>query len=183
MSHAAPARWPALRARILESVRNPKPAALIGFGAVVAVVVLVVRGPQPNGPMDVHSLPLAFEELRLGPGGAELRPGLAAYADSDWNHAAELLARAPAEGAADLARRAYLGSAHALAGNPTAATAALEGLPLDELPEPWGSQAQWTLAMALDGVGRHDDSRRLLEHLAERDRTPLAGRARQRLAR
>jgi hypothetical protein len=145
------------------------PRALIAFGAAAAVVVLLLRLPAGPGSEGFHPLPTDVATLRLR-SDSELPDavisGLEAYASGEWDRAAELLGAAPAPGAGDIVRRAYLASSLALSGRNAEALEILEGLPAEILPEPWGSECEWTRALALHETGRSDEARARMERLA-----------------
>lgn len=97
--------------------------------------------------------------------GDPLEGGLQAYARGDLPRAIELLSE-PAEGAADHVRRVFLGSAQARSGDYASAVATLQELPFDSIPDPWGSEARWALAVSLLRTGRTEMADVILRELA-----------------
>jgi hypothetical protein len=94
--------------------------------------------------------------------------GLEAYRNLDPATALRLLERARATGPLEQVRRVYLGNAQLLTGNPRAAIATLSDVDFTLVPEPWQSEAQWSLAEALARIGRNGAADSLRRALAER---------------
>ncbi|NNE43226.1 MAG: hypothetical protein HKN12_03385 [Gemmatimonadetes bacterium] len=152
--------------RILHTMKNPSPVALVGFGVAVALAVGVFRA-APSGPGFVP-LPTDAEtlQLRSADDTAPFEAGLAAYRAGDWDAAAEQF-RTPTSGPMETVRQVFAGSALALSGREEEAVAVLEIAPLDRVPEPWGTEARWTLAVALIRTERVEEGLALMRALAE----------------
>lgn len=103
--------------------------------------------------------------------------GLDAYDRGDANAAARLFESAQASGRMEDVRRIYLGSIRMQRGDAKGARALLAGLPEESIPEPWKSEARFTLALALAGTGDAAAADSLLEVLAAEE-GPVAERAR-----
>jgi len=155
------------------------------FGACAAAAVAILVVTTSPGPSSYEPLPTAWEELHLRSSGSldgAMRLGLEAYGRREWSAAGDLLAGATASGASDVLRRLYLASALAFSKRPADALEALEGVPLESVPEPWGSEGLWTRAIALEELGRAEEADAALRRLA--DLPGAAGeRARERLRR
>ncbi len=167
---------------LVESIRRPR-WQLLGGLAAAAMVLLAVLWPspelEPRGPR-FHALQSsdAIEQLRIldaGAGGdagsaAEARrlfdEGIAAYAERDYPRAAELLGRAELTEGLEQCRLVFLASSLALHGEYKKALESLQSVVLDELPEPWSSEARWTLFGLLEWSGRRADADSLLAVLA-----------------
>lgn len=153
-------------------------------GAVAAVLLLFLRSDEPR-PADTASywIPADREVVRLRAGirlDEGIEAGLRAYRERDTTTAIARLQDARTDGAYDVLRRIYLGSALLNDGRADEAAAALGDLSMFTIPEPWRSDARWILALALLESGREDQARTPLEALASGD-GPLAERARTRL--
>jgi tetratricopeptide (TPR) repeat protein len=156
----------------------------VALGAAAMLTVGVLSWPDRSVPSYVR-LPAGGEELHLRSQGGispELRDGIAAYADADWERAIELLRDAPADQASDTLRRIYLASAYALTSRPAEALRELDDVRVELVPEPWGGEARWTRAMALRDVGRAEEAREALRAIAD-EPGALGDRARRVLAR
>lgn len=143
------------------------------LGVVAAALLLVIwsgRQGAPDVPLP-HWLPTHFEKTRSRTAGAavpneELAAGLEAYAAQDLKRAIGMLEKAQVSEQLEMVRRIYLGSALAWSGKYAEAAAVLKAIPRT-LPDPWGSEALWTLHIALKGSGREAAADSLLRSLAE----------------
>jgi hypothetical protein len=185
--------------------------AFAGALATVAAVLLVAYwvGPRSvTGPFPVTPLPVSFDAphlLACKPSAEDprLHDGLSAYAVGDYARASEYLAgargpagesRATAPGGAAMGgggcgeaelenyRLVYLGSALALSGRYRAAASVLRPVMRRVIPDPWGSNAAWTLHESLRRSGQEQSADSLLRVLAgelgpdgDRARSMLAG--------
>lgn len=153
---------------------------------VVAAVLLVVLWPRPGEPPGSSSLTWLrayTEDIRLRDAvdatpGDLLAGGLEAYADRDLAHAADLLGQVRVSGPLEIIRNIYLGSALAWDGKYGEAVTVLENTPVHAVPDPWRSEAQWTLLVALYESGRTARADSLLQSLAK-EPGPAGDRARQ----
>ena len=161
----APTPW---LERLKLALRNPRPATLMGFGLVVAIVVALLRGPAdspyPVLPTDLETLRLRGAEESLP---AEMSEGLAAYSEGRYGAAVDLLRAVESDGPIGIVRDVYLGSALARSGRSAEALEILEDLRTGPLPDPWRRETRWTLALALLEVGRKEDARALLNRMAD----------------
>jgi len=104
--------------------------------------------------------------------------GLQAYEARDLDNAIELLAGQEAAGLQETIRRIYLGSALALKGRSAEAVSVLRTVRAQTLPDPWGSEARWTLYVVLRECGSQSAADSLLRVLA-RERGQVGERARR----
>jgi hypothetical protein len=129
-------------------------AAVLGAYAVWTVS----RPAAPPAPGTIAWLPAPAADVltrsaREDATDARLLEGLDAYAARDAGRARRLLATARAAGALEQVRLLYLGNAELQLGHPGRALAALRAVELARVPEPWRSEARWSMALALDGAG------------------------------
>lgn len=157
----------------------------VGLAAAALLALLVM--PPSRAVLEPTWLPGPGPELESrGPnaGGRDefVWRGLAAYGRHDLAQAMRVLGSARAEEAGtERLRRTYLASALLLAEQPRQALDALEGVELETLPDPWRNETRWLRACALARLGRAEESRAELEHLAREQGAP-AERARRALA-
>jgi hypothetical protein len=153
-------------------------ASRLAVGAIAAAaaagVIWTARPPRgPSGSAGDHRnwLP-AITDTRLTREGAAgeadhyLVEGLAAYARRDVEAAVRNLTATRAAGPLESMRRAYLGSALVWSDRPAEAAALLATVPIETLPEPWQSEARWTLWIAWRAAGDPARADSLLEVLS-----------------
>lgn len=107
--------------------------------------------------------------------------GLDAYNRGDAREAERLLESARVSGRMADVRRIYLGSLRMQRGDAKGARGLLTGMQEVAIPEPWKSEARWTLALALAGTGDRAAADSLLDVLAA-EQGPVAERAKAFLA-
>ena len=135
-------------------------ASIVAAAAAVLLLVLVPRATK--APREAHRsewLASPGEMVRMRAEGQldpDLAQGFAAYGEHDLPGAIRHLRSAEANGAAEQARRLYLGHALLADGQPIEALAWLKSVELAQLPEPWRSQAERSLAAACRANGEHD---------------------------
>ncbi len=174
--------WRCLRAA-LTAPAYPYGAAAIAAAAVL-VILLWPRGGPP-GSEQLTWLPVTEENIRFRWAPQEgidsiLVAGLEAYETQDLERATRLLKDASAEGEMELIRKMYLGSALAWQGRYAEAVRILSEVSDPALPDPWGSEARWTLYVALRASGHESRADSLLRRLAE-ESGEVALRAREQL--
>jgi len=156
--------------------RIPVPRLALGLGAAaIAIVVISTRlpmgGPSGSDEVRLQWLPevsgtLVSRDPRSEETDPKLVAGLKAYAHHDAAEAIRHLEASRASGRTESLRLVYLGSALAWDGRHDEAAATLRGLDVESLPEPWRSETQWTLALALRATGRMKSADSLLSTLA-----------------
>jgi tetratricopeptide (TPR) repeat protein len=175
----------------VRSVRAGAPrrwAAVIPLAA-AAVLAFILIG-MPRSPADAELsltiLPTPENELRLrdanGGGDADLLAGLQAYMRAEYATAIDLLQAADVDAGEDLVLQVYLGSALAQSGRYAEARVVLERLDARTLPDPWGSEALWTLVVVYQRLKLPDRADALLSELAA-DAGEVGDRARDALER
>ncbi|MFH1278040.1 MAG: hypothetical protein ABIK65_06655 [Candidatus Eisenbacteria bacterium] len=156
--------------------RNRRPRYYLAGGAAAAAMILfLILSPFREAPPDRGDLrwlpPLSGELDFRAPGDgaddADLDDGLAAYEDRDLSRAVDLLERAEVSGTLGMIRDVYLGSARAWRGENDRAIEILSKVPAEILPDPWGSEARWTLYLAYGRSGAETAADSLLHLLAE----------------
>ena len=110
----------------------------------------------------------------------DLAAGLEAYGDRDLEGAIDLLRSAEASGHLEEIRKIYLGSALAWNGAYPEAVSVLQEVSARTLPDPWGSEARWSLYVALKGSGWQRGADSLL-HILSEESGEIGERARSRL--
>lgn len=156
----------------------------LGIAAVACLALLLRAGLATRRPQAVIlPLPGGVEELyqRSADGGdtaPELAAGLEAYRRAEYREAAARLSDAKVGPSLETVRRLYLGSALALVGEMGRAADLLQPIATPSLPDPWGSEARWTLLVALREAGRRTSADSLLTILVE-DPHELGQRARR----
>ncbi len=168
---------------------RPRLRWAFGLAAAVTVVFLAlwpVVQPAPDSSL-LQVLPSYAADVRFRDAvdaldNADLTAGLQAYAAGDLGQAIELLGRAEVTGPIDTVRKLYLGNALAFEGQFHRAVQVLENEASGTLPDPWGSEARWTLFVALRASQRQASADSVLKVLAaepgeigDRARTFLAG--------
>ena len=167
-----PGLWDSLR-RLIGSFRRPQVQLAGGLVTVAAVVLLLIVPRQPAGPdlAELHWLPGHSEDLsfRAVPeaAGPDFTEGLEAYAQRDLDGAIESLEKTEVTGTLDTVRRIYLSSALAWDGQYEKAVEILRAVSTPAVPDPWGSEARWSLYVALKGSGRTTSADSLLRVLSE----------------
>ncbi len=157
-------------------------AALVGvvrFTSKLSPEVAVVTGPESRLPQ--ARLRGAVRELGVAAADTALSAGLDAYNRNDFAGARRWLETARVGGRWESVRRIYLGSTLLELGEPAGAVAVLRYLDVRLVPEPWKSEARWTLAMALARTSNATSADSILTVLS-RERGPVAERARAHLA-
>ena len=152
-------------------------AALIVIAMIVPMLV-----PEPDeGPVATKLPPLTRDVLPRavisGEQNEVLMKGLNAYAEDDLDKAIVALQQVTTEGPIDALRRVYLANALTRQGRFNEALNILEPVPLELVPDPWSSEAQWTQYVAFVRSGQTDRAQTVLEALAEQ---PTAAGARAR---
>jgi hypothetical protein len=161
---------------------------LAGAVAVALAITMRVLLPQYLGPSqspDLYMLPLyAFTlETRdvVDHVPEDLRAGLDAYQDRDFEGAIDLLTKptlSDLEEPEDAIRQIFLGSALAWDGDYSAAAEVLGAPGLELVPGKWGHEARWTLYVSLRESGRTTAASSLLQALAK-EPGDVGGRARR----
>jgi hypothetical protein len=154
--------------------RRSQIAAGLGISAAMATVVLLIVLPSPgseNRDFVPEMLPQYGSDIRFraavsGSMNESLASGLRSYEGRDFESAVDLLSRATSNGLLEILRRVYLADASERTGRHAAALEALRGIPLDVLPDPWGTTGRWTMVRALRGTGRGAAADSLLRTLA-----------------
>ncbi len=155
-------------------------------GAAVAAILLVILWPHLQEISEKDHLvwlPTSMGNLQVRAAAEaaaqhDLAAGLDAYADHDAERAISLLQKAEASGQLEMLREVYLGSAYALSGRHADAVSVLRAVRLQILPDPWGSEACWTLYVALKESGQQAAADSLLQVMAE-ERGEVGDRARR----
>jgi len=176
-----------LWARLRASLRRPRLQLAMGLAAAVAVVIVTLlprQAPEPEASL-LYWLPSSTADLRLrtSDGTAlneDLAAGLEAYGNRDLDRATRLLERAEVGGHYETIRKIYLGSTLAWSGKHAEAAALLGNLSTRTLPDPWRSEARWTLFVALRGCGRNARADSLLA-LLNRESGEIGRRAHEQL--
>ena len=182
---------PVGRVLALPSGRRWRPlATFMAAAAVLAAVFfgsefLRARHDRAPGASDFAWLPDAEPTVLQrdsipSPADERLIEGLRAYHEHDARRARTLLAGARASGPLEAVRRVYLGSSELQLGRAGDALRTLGAVDLRELPEPWRSETEWTIALANDATGRRTLADSLWRVLSSRT-GPVAERARRKL--
>jgi hypothetical protein len=170
--------------------RRPARAYMIAAAASIVAILGVARfawTPSHQGKLiEVASPRLPPAQLRgavreFGTSSADsvLLRGLQAYDRGDMLAARELLRAAQATGSWESVRRIYLAGALLELEDAAGAAAVVHEVDLRWVPEPWNSEARWTLALALARSGRRSAADSILAILS-RETGPVAERARAR---
>ncbi len=158
----------------------------LGFATAAAALLLLVVLPRTlrDTPTDLlRSIPRPGEELqlRIGSGGSpELSVAIDAYDRGDLDNAVHMLQELELAEPLESLRRVYLGNALARSGEYARAVDALESIPFDLVPDPWSSEARWTLYVALLEDGRAGGADSLLRVIAK-EPGDVGDRARERI--
>lgn len=135
--------------------------------AVILAVVLPLRVGDPHHDL-LRPLPSLSGEVQLRGSEApedRLLGAVDAYGRGDFELTVRELEAIELHGPADLYRQIYLGSALANRGEYERAVATLEAVSLERVPEPWVSEARWTLFVALRATGQIDKANAALDDL------------------
>lgn len=143
-------------------------AAPLAAAAVLAFALIWPHASQPN--LNFHTLPVPDVELRQRDASSVddpvLTSGFEAYVLGDYARAADLLEDAAPTSELQPVRDVYLGSALAQSGRLPDARNVLESLSARTLPDPWGSEARWTLCVTYAKLGEQARADSLLTDLA-----------------
>jgi hypothetical protein len=166
-------RWRGLLAALVEPVRGRQTrfAGLLAATAIVAVGAVLLLRSAPSDLPELHRLPgkldaFHFRSADDQPRDPDLLAGLEAYAKGEMERSARRLRRADVSGVEEITRDLYLASALAERGRHREARDRLQGLPLEQIPDPWGSEASWTLYVCLRALGEKASADSLLQLLA-----------------
>jgi hypothetical protein len=136
---------------------------------------LVAIGPSVRLP-PAH-LRGAIRDLQVSDADTMIAAGLRAYNRGDYTGARRRLETATISGRLETVRRIYLGSTLFELGDAADAVLLLRDLDLTRVPEPWKSETQWTLALALESCGHAAAADSILT-LLSRQHNPAGERAR-----
>lgn len=167
-----PSLWDSVR-RVIGSFRRPQVQIASGLVVAAAIVVLLVLPRQPSGPdfAELHWLPGHSEDLLfrtvLEAAGPDFKEALEAYSRRDLNRAIDALERTNVTGILDAIRLIYLGSALTWDGQYEKAVEILTEVSAPAIPDPWGSEARWSLYVALKGSDQVASADSLLRVLSE----------------
>lgn len=152
------------------------PVAGMALAAGLLIAVVVSR-QRPAEDSLGRVLPAPFVGAAIRPStdtvAALVDSGMAAYAESDFHRAADVLGRASAHDSS-AAVRFFLGVSLLMRANAERAVRALEGVSLES---PYGAEAAYYAAKALVRLQRTDSAIALLERAAGTGRLPAATRA------
>jgi hypothetical protein len=182
---AGPSERPRQWERLLAGLRRPRYRLGLGLATAAALAVLVVWPQIQPTPYDdlLRRLPSYGDDLRFRAATESsiddnLIAGLAAYGQGQDRRAISLLEATETTNELETVRRLYLGSALAHRGQYRQAMAHLEAFATSSLPDPWGSEARWTLFVAMLGAKRTASADSLLQMIAA-DPGEVGERARQ----
>lgn len=138
------------------------------------LVLTAIPTPLPTAPGG----PVTFAPQRdAGAADGPLRDALEAYRAGRLTEARDRLASLHAlPPAHERLRRVYLADCELRLGDAGRSVAALEGVRMLSVPEPWQSQARWNQAVALAHLHRDSAARQALRELRQMG-GPLSGRA------
>lgn len=149
-----------------------------GTVAAVAAIALIVLIPWPraSSPLtaELRRLPTDIEFTKVRSATTldrdpHLLKGIRAYGEALDGRAVAELERARPAAEEEPVRRVYLGSALAFQGRYQQAVECLSPLRESVIPDPWGTEARWTLCVALYGAGHRNAADSLLNVLAQVD--------------
>jgi hypothetical protein len=159
--------------RLRGAFGRPRSRLVTGFVAAAVVAFVLILPRLDPGPGDdlLRRLPAYGDDLQFRAvddalPGDDLTAGLEAYGAGDFRRAVSLLDRAEAIGPFETVRKLYLGSALAYRGRYERAADLLATEATGNLPDPWGSEARWTLFVALRNAGSTARADSLLRILA-----------------
>jgi hypothetical protein len=165
---------------------NPRPWILAAACVVALLGVARFRRDSPSeipvvtgaeSRLPPAQLRGAIRDLQIPGADTTITAGLNAYNRGDWSAARQLLETAKTGGRLEIVRKIYLGSALLELGEHAAAVQLLRDLDMKLVPEPWKSETQWTLALALERGGHTAAAESILAVLS-RQRNPAGERAR-----
>lgn len=119
----------------------------------------------------------AIRDLQISAGDTTIAAGLNAYNRGEYAAARRYLETTIAGGRLETVRKVYLGSTLLELGEAVGAVRLLRDLDMKRIPEPWKSETQWNLALALERSGRVATADSIFA-LLSRERTPVGERAR-----
>ena len=138
---------------------------------VVALIVPMLVPDSDESPALTKLPPLTQDVLQRAVISGEqndiLMQGLDAYAEEDLDGAIESLEVVRTEGPIDALRRIYLASALARKARYQEALDVLAPVPIDLVPDPWASEAQWTQYVAYDRTAQPDRAGAVLQALSK----------------
>ena len=177
--------WSRQWERLLAGLRRPRFRLTLGLASAAALVFLVVWPQIRSTPHSglLQRLPSYGDDLRFRAAAEfssddNLIAGLEAYGQGHDQRAISLLEATVTADDLETVRRLYLGSALAHRGKYQEAVAHLEAFASSSLPDPWGSEARWTLFVALMGSNRAASADSLL-HILAAEPGEVGERARQ----
>lgn len=175
--------WAGIWASILAVFRRPRYGFALGMTAAVVVLLVILWPRQQEGPASsLRWIPTSSGGLQMraaaeAAASDQLAEGFDAYSAHDVARAIELLQGTEASGQLETHRRVFLGSALAMNGEYVEAVQVLTSVRARTLPDPWGSEARWTLYIALRESGQRVAADSLLRILAS-ERGDVGDRAR-----
>ena len=159
---------------------------LLVTGAVAAALAIALFSARDRVPRRIasqmdSSLPVArlrgaIRDVQSSAADSAVLAGLDAFNRNDYDAARRILESTRGKGGMETVRRVYLGSVRLQLGDAAGARSILLGLPEQRIPEPWKSEARWTLALALAGSDHHEAADSLLQVLSA-EQGPVADRA------
>lgn len=151
-------------------MRRYRWAGALATAAVGVLLVFLAIRPDAPDRLDPQRLPGRMDDVQFRSAVEHSRnrlfgAGLEAYADGDLDRAIERLQAAKVEGVAEIIRTVYLANALAEKKRYEEASRLLKEIPLQRLPDPWGSEASWTLYVSLRKTGHSAEADSLLRLL------------------
>jgi hypothetical protein len=137
--------------------------------------IAIVTGSESRLPQ--AQLRGAIRDLQVASADTTIAEGLNAYNRNDYATARRLLETAKVGGRLEIVRKIYLGSTLLELGEAAGAIRLLQDVDVKLVPEPWKSETQWTLALALQRSGHAAAADSILAVLS-RQRNPAGERAR-----
>ncbi len=145
-----------------------------GIAAAAAMLMLVFwPGSQSNVPSELlvalpaYTTDLQFRDAVDGASEQRLASGLLAYSRQEYHEAIALLQDIQVSRQLEMVRKIYLGNALAMTGRYREATTFLEPVSSHALPDPWGSEARWTLFVSWLELGETARADSLARELTE----------------
>lgn len=183
-TEAAPAGLDRLQPRWADSVAATlrslwaglcRPRYQVGLGLVaIAVVLILLVWPhqKERQALTLYWMPVSSEGSSVrstakAASNPDLAAGIDAYAARDLDLAITLLQGAQTSGQNETLRKVFLASALAWSGNHADAVSILRTVRAQTLPDPWGSEARWTLYLSLRECGPKATADSLLRVLAQ----------------
>ncbi len=151
--------------------------------AAVAILMLWPAGDDGKSHELLEALPAYTTDLRFrdavdAADDDRFSSGLAAYARQDYPGAISFLREANVSRQLEIVCNIYLGSALAMEKQYAEAVECLEPLSSQTVPDPWGSEARWTLLVSWLELGRTTQADSLLAVMAKEPRN-IGERARR----